>query len=55
MAIKPERDPKRIVFAEADNVKILKAAQIVYDEGIAYPILLGDETKINSIAAGQWN
>ena len=46
------RNPKRIVFAEADNVKILKAAQIVIDEGIGYPILLGDETKIRTIAAG---
>jgi malate dehydrogenase (oxaloacetate-decarboxylating)(NADP+) len=45
-----KREPKRIVFAEADNVKILKTAQIVYDEGIAYPILLGNETKIRSIA-----
>jgi malate dehydrogenase (oxaloacetate-decarboxylating)(NADP+) len=47
---KARRDPKRIVFAEADNVKILKAAQIVFDEGIAYPILLGDEKKIKKIA-----
>lgn len=47
---KARRDPKRIVFAEADNVKILKAAQIVIDEGIGYPILLGDENKIRSIA-----
>ncbi|HLK30298.1 MAG TPA: NADP-dependent malic enzyme [Puia sp.] len=45
------RDPKRIVFAEADNLKILKTAQIVYDEGVAYPILLGNEQKIRSIAA----
>jgi malate dehydrogenase (oxaloacetate-decarboxylating)(NADP+) len=44
--------PKRIVFAEADNQKILKTAQIVYDEGIGYPILLGDEKKIRSIAEG---
>ena len=44
------RDPRRIVFAEADNVKILKAAQIVFDEGIGYPILLGDEAKIRTIA-----
>jgi len=42
--------PKRLVFAEADNQKILKTAQIVYDEGMAYPILLGDEKKIRSIA-----
>jgi malate dehydrogenase (oxaloacetate-decarboxylating)(NADP+) len=47
---KARRDPKRIVFAEADNVKILKAAQIVIDEGIGYPILLGDESKIRIIA-----
>jgi len=47
---KSRRDPRRIVFAEADNVKILKAAQIVIDEGIGYPILLGDEAKIRSIA-----
>jgi malate dehydrogenase (oxaloacetate-decarboxylating)(NADP+) len=47
---KARRDPKRIVFAEADNAKILKAAQICYDEGIAYPILLGNEKRIRSIA-----
>ncbi|MGN6164679.1 MAG: NADP-dependent malic enzyme [Flavisolibacter sp.] len=47
---KARRDPRRIVFAEADNVKILKAAQIVIDEGIGYPILLGDENKIRVIA-----
>jgi malate dehydrogenase (oxaloacetate-decarboxylating)(NADP+) len=44
------RDPKRLVFAEADNIKILKTAQIIFDEGIAYPILLGNEKKIRSIA-----
>src|SRR6187399_760991 len=48
---KARRNPKRIVFAEADNLKILKAAQIVYDEGVGYPILLGDENKIKLIAA----
>ena len=47
---KARKDPKRIVFAEADNVKILKAASIMYDEGDAYPILLGEEAKIRSIA-----
>ncbi|TAG12459.1 MAG: NADP-dependent malic enzyme [Sphingobacteriia bacterium] len=47
---KARKDPKRLVFAEADNIKILKAATIVYDEGIAYPILLGDPEKINRIA-----
>ncbi|MDZ4070495.1 MAG: NADP-dependent malic enzyme [Sediminibacterium sp.] len=47
---KARRDPKRLVFAEADNQKILKAASIIYDEGVAYPILLGDPVKINRIA-----
>jgi len=47
---KARREPKRIVFSEADNVKILKAAVIIFDEGIGYPILLGDENKIRSIA-----
>lgn len=47
---KARRDPKRLVFAEADNQKILKAASIAYDEGIAYPILLGEKAKIKKIA-----
>ncbi|HIB47714.1 MAG TPA: NADP-dependent malic enzyme [Flavobacteriaceae bacterium] len=33
--------PKRIVFAEADQLDVLKAAQIVHDEGIGIPVLLG--------------
>jgi malate dehydrogenase (oxaloacetate-decarboxylating)(NADP+) len=35
-------DPKRIVFAEADHLDVLKAAQIVFEEGIGFPILLGN-------------
>ena len=42
-------NPKRVVFAEADHRKILKAAQIVKDEGIAEPILLGKESVIRSM------
>lgn len=34
-------NPKRVVFAEADQLDVLKAAQIVYEEGIAIPVLLG--------------
>ena len=34
-------NPKRVVFAEADQLSVLKAAQIVLEEGIATPILLG--------------
>lgn len=41
--------PKRIVFAEADHYKILKAAQIIIDEGIATPILLGNKNKIKRL------
>jgi len=47
---KARKNPKRIVFAEADNPKVLKAAQIVFDEGIGFPILLGNEEKIRKIA-----
>ena len=47
---KARRDPKRLVFADAENIKILKAASIVYDDGIAYPILLGNQTRIKNIA-----
>ena len=36
-------DPKRIVFAEADHLDVLKAAQIVLEEGIGFPILLGNK------------
>lgn len=50
MGSKARSNPKKLVFGEADNVKILKAAQIVYDEGIAFPILLGNEKKIKAIA-----
>ena len=42
-------NPKRVVFAEADNYKILKAAQVVYNEGIGIPILLGDKVRIKEI------
>jgi malate dehydrogenase (oxaloacetate-decarboxylating)(NADP+) len=41
-----KKNPKRVVFAEATHHKILKAAQILKDEGIAMPILLGNKTEI---------
>lgn len=44
------KNPKRVVFAEAENSKILKTAQLAQEEGIAFPILLGNENKINKIA-----
>ena len=46
---KAKMDPKRVVFAEADNYKILKAAQIVKDDNIAIPILLGNREKTQEI------
>jgi malate dehydrogenase (oxaloacetate-decarboxylating)(NADP+) len=48
---KAKQNPKRVIFAEADNYKILKAAQSVYEEGIAKPILLGDIDKIKNLIA----
>jgi malate dehydrogenase (oxaloacetate-decarboxylating)(NADP+) len=38
-----KNDPKRIVFAEADHIDVLKAAQIVWEEKIGHPILLGNK------------
>lgn len=46
---KAKSNPKRVVFADAENLKVLKAAQQVRDEGIAYPILLGETAKVQQI------
>jgi malate dehydrogenase (oxaloacetate-decarboxylating)(NADP+) len=43
---KAKQNPKRVVFAEAENLKVLKAAQIAKDDGIAIPILLGERKRI---------
>lgn len=48
-----KKAPKRVVFAEADNLKILKAAQIIQDEKIATPILLGNREKIQDLITAQ--
>lgn len=42
-------NPKKVVFTEADNFKTLRAAQIVRDEGIAIPILLGKKARIQEL------
>jgi malate dehydrogenase (oxaloacetate-decarboxylating)(NADP+) len=42
-------NPKKVVFAEADHLSVLKAAQIAYDEGIAIPILLGNKVQIKRL------
>ena len=46
ITLKAQNSPKKVVFTEGDNIKILKAAQIAYEEGIATPVLLGRKTKI---------
>lgn len=42
-------NPKSVVFAEADHLNVLKAARTAFDEGFAYPILLGREDKIKEL------
>ena len=42
-------NPKRVVFAEADQLNVLKAAQIVLEEGVATPILLGRRDEIERL------
>jgi malate dehydrogenase (oxaloacetate-decarboxylating)(NADP+) len=51
MIQKARRDPRRVVFPEGGEDRILRAAQILIDEKIAHPILLGDEKKIRQRAA----
>lgn len=51
LGAKARQNPKRVVFADAENIKILKTAQLALEENIGYPILLGNENKIRKIAA----
>ena len=44
-----KRNPKRVVFSEADHLPVVRAAQIVHDEGIAMPILLGRREVIEQL------
>lgn len=44
-----KKNPKKIVFAEADHLNVLKAAQIVYEDGIGKPILLGKKEIIEEL------
>lgn len=43
---KAKLSPKKVVFADAENIQVLRAAQQVRDEGIATPILLGNKDTI---------
>src|ERR1035438_2445755 len=51
MIHKARRQPKRVVFPEGEEPKILRACQILLDEKIANPVLLGDETRIRAVMA----
>jgi len=50
MTNKARQDPQRLVFAEAEDYRVLKAAQIVFEDGVANPILLGRKKEIYKIA-----
>ncbi len=49
VATRAARAPKRVVFAEAEHYKVLKAAEMAMDEGIAHPILLGRHDRIAAL------
>ncbi|MEC8693109.1 MAG: NADP-dependent malic enzyme [Bacteroidota bacterium] len=49
LMIKAKKNPKKVVFAEADNVRILRAAQGCVNDAIAEPILLGKPELIHSM------
>jgi len=48
MVNKAQRAPKRVVFPEGEESKMLRASQILLDEKIAFPILLGSEKRIRA-------
>src|SRR5690606_3393674 len=49
MQSRAKQDPKTIVFSNAAEYNVLKAAQIVHDEGIGKPILLGSKEKVEAL------
>jgi malate dehydrogenase (oxaloacetate-decarboxylating)(NADP+) len=49
LTTRAKSNPKRVVFAEADHLNVLKAAQITYEDGIVIPILLGSEKIIKEL------
>jgi len=46
-----QRDPKRVVFPEGDDPKVIRAAQLLVDEDIAFPVLLGKREAVEAAAA----
>jgi Malic enzyme len=51
LVIRARQNPKKVVFAEGNNVKVLRAANEVLHDGIAIPILLGNEQEIKQLIA----
>lgn len=51
IVIKAKQNPKKIVFAEGNNLKVLRAANEVLHEGIALPVLLGNKEEIKQLIA----
>jgi malate dehydrogenase (oxaloacetate-decarboxylating)(NADP+) len=49
LVARAKRNPKRVVYTEANHLDVLKAAQIVHDEGIAIPILLGNVKEVKKL------
>ncbi|HVE78658.1 MAG TPA: NADP-dependent malic enzyme, partial [Gemmatimonadaceae bacterium] len=48
-----QRAPKRVVFPEGEELRVMRAAQICVDEGICEPVLLGDPETIRARAGAQ--
>jgi malate dehydrogenase (oxaloacetate-decarboxylating)(NADP+) len=46
MIHKAQKLPKKVVYPEGEEEKIIRAAHVVYDDNIAYPVLLGNEKVI---------
>lgn len=51
IVIKAKQNPKKVVFAEGNNLKVLRAANEVLHDGIAFPILLGSVAEIKQLIA----
>ena len=50
MINRAKQDPRRVVLPEGTHPKVLRAAQVIHDEGFAVPILLGDKQKIRALS-----
>ena len=50
MTAKAKADPRKVVFSDANNINVLLAARILKDEGIAFPVLVGEEKRIINLA-----